>query len=57
MPSSGDVQVFNKTGNKKISARTICSKNGKNSRGTSPDVPAKFKENRILKFQSIAILK
>ena len=57
LQSLGGVKVFNKTGNRKISAFTICPKIGGNSRGVSADVLAKFKENRIRKFQSIAILR
>ena len=57
MPSLEGVKYFNKTGNRKISARTICPKIGGNSRGVSADVLAKLEENRIWKFQSIAILK
>ena len=55
LPSLEGVKYFNKTGNRKILARTICPKIGGNSRSAAADVPAKFEENRIWKFQSIAI--
>jgi len=57
MHSLEGVKYFNKTGNRKISAGTICPKISWNLRGVSANVLAKFKENRIWKFQSIPIFK
>ena len=50
MRSLEGVKFFHKTGNRKILARYDLSKNWWELRGPSPDVPAKFKENRIWKF-------
>ena len=49
-------KIFHKTGNRKILAQPNGPQNGGNLQGPYFDIPEKFKDNRMWKLKSIAIL-